>query len=94
MTEKIIKPFKIGDSLYLRISEKDCKLLGLYENTLLKKEISADGKSITFSKENDIDKFINQFYQYHGELMTDLENKKNPENTYGFFLFVFKNKFF
>lgn len=73
------KMFKAGNSWAFRVTSKDKKALNADENTKFEKIIDPNGDKITFKKLDAVDpslnEFIDNFYQKHGDLMKELENK-------------------
>lgn len=71
--------FKAGNSWSFRVTSKDKKALNADQNTLFEKIIDPNGEKITFKKleavDPDLDTFMDEFYQKHGDLMRKLEDK-------------------
>ena len=73
------KMFKAGNSWSFRVTSKDKKALNADQNTVFEKIIDPNGDKITFKKletvDRSLDTFIDNFYQEHGDLMKELEDK-------------------
>lgn len=73
------KMFKAGNSWSFRVTSKDRKALKADKNTRFEKIIDPNGDKITFKKLEAVDPslnaFMDNFYQKHGDLMKELENK-------------------
>lgn len=73
------KMFKAGNSWGFRVTSKDKKALGASEDTIFEKIIDPNGDKITFKKldavDPSLDSFMYDFYQKHGDLMKELEDK-------------------
>lgn len=73
------KMFKAGNSWGFRVTSKDKKILNADKNTKFEKIIDPNGDKITFKKLDAVDpslnEFMDDFYQKHGDLMKELENK-------------------
>ena len=73
------KLFKAGNSWNFRVTSKDRKALYADQNTIFEKIIDPNGQKIIFKKmeavDPSLDSFMDTFYQEHGDLMKELEDK-------------------
>ncbi|KFL96319.1 putative toxin-antitoxin system, antitoxin component, AbrB famil [Lactobacillus gasseri SV-16A-US] len=73
------KMFKAGNSWNFRVTSKDRKALDADQNTVFEKIIDPNGEKIIFKKmksvDPSLDSFMDKFYQKHGDLMKELEDK-------------------
>lgn len=72
------KLFKNGNSWAIRIPKKDKEKLHADDNTVFERKISDDGKTIMFTKVEDVDpeifNYLDQQYDKHKVLMDRLKN--------------------